>query len=79
MQEVSLHDNMSSTKYPNKGVCQVKLQYVVCVQFGKHTCTFTQASVDHCGLPCAVADTNLGALYLVSGCRQVGRRDNMQQ
>jgi hypothetical protein len=50
MQEVSLHDNMSSTKYPNKGVCHIKSQYVICVQFGKHT--FSQASVDHYDLPC---------------------------
>ena len=76
MQEVSLHDNMSSTKYPIKGVCHVKLQYV-CVQFGKHT--FTQASVDHYGLPCLVADTNLGAWCLVSGCGQAVRWDNMQR
>jgi hypothetical protein len=77
MQEVSLHDNMSSTRYPNKGVCHVKSLYVVCVPFGKHT--FTQASVDHYGLPCVVADTNLGAWCLVSGWRQVGRGDNMQR
>jgi hypothetical protein len=77
MQEISFHDNMSSTKHNNKGVCHVKLQYVVCVQFGKHT--FTQASVDHYGLPCLVADTNFGAWCLVSGCRQAVRQDNMQQ
>lgn len=67
----------SSTKYPNKGVCHVKSQYVICVQFGKHT--FTQASVDHYGLSYVMADTNLGAWCLVSGFRQAGRGDNMQQ
>jgi hypothetical protein len=29
MKEVSLHDNMSSAKYPNKCLCHVKVQYVV--------------------------------------------------
>jgi hypothetical protein len=36
MQEVPLQD-MSSTKDSNKGVCHVKLQFVFCLQFGKHT------------------------------------------
>jgi hypothetical protein len=29
MKEVPLHDDLSSTKDSNKGVCHVKLQYVV--------------------------------------------------
>jgi hypothetical protein len=51
----------------------------VFVQFRKHT--ITQASVDHytCTLPCVVAYTNLGAWCRLSGCRHVGRGDNMQQ
>lgn len=35
----------------------LKLQYVVSLQFGKHT--ITQASVYHYALPCVTADTDL--------------------
>jgi hypothetical protein len=42
----------------------LKLQYVVFLQFGKHT--FTQAGVYHYAFPCVTTDTGL-----VSGCKQV--------
>jgi hypothetical protein len=39
-----------SKKDSDKGVWHHKLQYVVCLQFGKHT--ITQAIVDRCALSC---------------------------
>jgi len=47
----------------------LKFQFVVSLQFGKHT--ITQASVYHYAFPCVTADTDLWTWGLVSGCKQV--------
>ena len=57
IQKVYLCADTSTTKGSNKRVCHVKLQYVFCLQFEKHT--ITQANVHRYALPCVVADTNL--------------------
>ena len=62
--EVYLHADTSSTKGSNKRVCHVKLQYIICFQFEKHT--ITQANVHHTSLCITMCSSRYKPVSLMS-------------